>query len=259
MEIKILKKDEEKISLLLSGIDETIANSLRRSMQEVKTLAIDEVEFTKNDSALFDSILAHRLGLLPLKTEKGITAREDCTCKGKGCSKCTFALKLKAAGPCVVYASDLKGKNLVVHKKMPIVSLAEGQELELNAYAKLGAAKEHTKFSPGLLYFKPLPKIVSSSECNLCEECIKACPLHILSLENKKISIKNIEKCNLCEACIEACRKQGKNALTIADSKEEFIFTIESWGQLSIKEIFVELCKVIENNLDELKKKISKI
>lgn len=259
MEVKVLNKKEDKVIFLIRGIDTSIANALRRSVQEIQTLAIDEVEFIKNDSALFDETIAHRLGLLPLGMEKGVAAREDCSCKGKGCSKCTVALKLKIEGPCTVYSSKLKGKDIMIYKKIPIVLLAKGQELELNAYARLGAGKEHTKFSPGLFYFKPLAEIKFSKECNLCEACIKACPLGILSLQGKTISAKNIEECDLCEACTEACKKQGKNAVKIIASKEDFVFNIELWGQISVKEIFIESCKIIEKNLKELDKKLSKL
>lgn len=259
MEIKVLNKKEGKAIFLVTGIDTSIANTLRRSVQEIPTLAIDEVEFIKNDSALFDETIAHRLGLLPLEMEKGVAAREDCTCKDKGCSKCTVALKLKIEGPCTVYSSNFKGKDIMIYKKTPIVVLAKGQELELNAYARLGTGKEHTKFSPGLLYFKPLAEIKFSKECNLCGACIKACPLGILSSQGKTISAKSIDECDLCEACVEACKKQGKNAVSIIQSKEDFVFNIESWGQLSVKEIFTESCKVIERNLKELDKKLSKL
>lgn len=258
MEVKILNKKEGKITVLIKGIDTSIANTLRRSIQEIPTLAIDEVEFIKNDSALFDEVIAHRLGLLPLKTEK-IAAREECSCKGKGCGKCTVALKLKTKGPCMVYASNLKGKDIVVYKKMPLVNLIKDQELEFNAYARLGRGKEHVKFSPGLIYFKPLVELVFSKECDLCQACIEACPLHLLSLQDKTISVKNIEECDLCEACMEACRKKGKSAINVKASKEDFIFIAESFGQLSTKEIFTEICKVIEKNLKELDKKLSKL
>lgn len=258
MEIKILSEKGNKIIYLLNGIDTNIANALRRSVQEVPTLAIDEVEFIKNDSALFDEILAHRLGLLPLKTEKGLVERDECSCKGKGCSKCSAALKLKSAGPCTVYASDIKGKELIVHKNMPILTLLKGQELELNAYAKLGKGKEHTKFSPALVYFRPLAQINISKECDLCNACVEACPLHLLSLQSKTVSVSDINSCDLCEACVEACKKKGKNAINVKSSNEDFILVIEPFGQLSGKEIFTEMCRAVGKNLKELDKRISK-
>lgn len=258
MEVKILEKKPEKIIFLVTEINETIANSIRRSMQEVPVLAIDEVEFVKNDSALYDEMLAHRLGLIPLKTEKGRKHRDECSCDGKGCSKCTVALKLHAKGPCRVYSSDLKGAGLVVYKDMPLVDLAKDQELELNAYAKIGIAKEHTKFSPGLIYFKPLVEVSVSGSCDLCEACVKSCPIKLLELKNKKIQAKEVEKCDVCDACVEACRKQGKDAIKIKASQQDFIFTLESWGQLSPKEILSSICEALGKNLNEIEKKVNK-
>ncbi len=247
MEIKILSKKEERISFLMKGIDTSIANTLRRSVQEIPTLAVDEVEFIKNDSALFDEIIAHRLGLLPLKMEKGVAAKEECSCKGKGCSKCTVALKLRAKGPCTVYASNLKGKGIIIHKKMPIVALAKDQELELNAYARLGTGKEHTKFSPGLLYFKPQSEI---KEVKDSENAIKVSEKQFAEIrEGKDIAYDFLNETVQCE---------GK-FLKVGDSKEDFVFVIESWGQLSVKEIFIESCKIIEKNLKELDKRLSKL
>ncbi len=96
--IKIISKNEEKVSFV-TDMSETLANAIRRSVLEIPILAIDEVEFFKNDSALYDEILAHRLGLIPLVTEKTFTEREKCSCKGKGCSKCSVDLKIKIKGP----------------------------------------------------------------------------------------------------------------------------------------------------------------
>ena len=67
MEIKILNKTQDKLVFTVNGINSTLANTLRRLMAvEVPVLAIDLVEFTKNSSALYDEIIAHRLGLVPL-------------------------------------------------------------------------------------------------------------------------------------------------------------------------------------------------
>lgn len=258
MEIRLISKKQDKITFLVEGINETTANSLRRSLQEVPVLAIDTVEFVKNDSALFDEILAHRIGLLPLKTEK-LSLQNECSCKGKGCSKCTIAFKLEAKGPCTVYASDLKGKAEFVYKKIPIVILAENQEIQLSAYARLGTAKEHTKFSPGLFYYKPAVSITINKNCDYCMDCIKACPLGILEIKDNKLMLQHIEDCDVCEACLDVCNKKGKNALEIERSNERLIFTIESWGQLVAKEIFVEAIKILNDNLKQLEKKIEKV
>jgi len=252
--IKIISKDKEKISFI-SDVSETLANAIRRSVNEIPVLAIDEVEFFRNDSALYDEVLAHRLGLIPLVTEKTFTDRENCSCKGKGCSKCSVDLKIKICGPCTVYSKDLKGKAEVVYDKIPIVVLNEDRELELVARARLGKGIEHSKFSPGLVYYRNLAKIEVDKSCDECLKCVEACPQKILSIKNKKADSKEVYKCDFCESCAEACKQYGKNAIKI-EKDEGIIFFIESWGQIKAEEIFVKAIERINENLKELNKEI---
>jgi len=254
--IKKISKDKEKI-VFEADIDESLANAIRRSVLEIPILAIDEVEFFKNDSALYDEIIAHRLGLVPLETEKTFTEIENCSCKGKGCAKCSVDLKIKAIGPCTVYSKDLKGKAKPVYDNIPIVILDKDQELELVARATLGRGIKHAKYSPGLIYYRNLAKIEINGDCDseACKACIEACPQKILKIEKNKIQVEDIYKCDLCEACVEECKKQGKNAVKI-DKGENLIFFIESWGQIEAKEIFTKAIDVLNHNLKELSKQV---
>ena len=68
---KILENTEQKVVFLLSGVDISVANALRRIMlAEVPTIAIETVEFYENTTALPDEFIAHRLGLIPLTMPK---------------------------------------------------------------------------------------------------------------------------------------------------------------------------------------------
>ena len=60
--MEIVQQSADKLILKLT-IPESLANAIRRSVSEIPVLAIDEVEIFKNDSALYDEFLAHRLGL----------------------------------------------------------------------------------------------------------------------------------------------------------------------------------------------------
>jgi len=252
--IKIVTKDKEKISFI-TDMSDSIANTIRRSSLEIPILAIDEVEFFKNDSALYDEIIAHRLGLVPLVTEKTYTEIDRCTCKKKGCSKCSVDLKIKLKGPCTVYSKDLKGRASVVYEKIPIVILTEGQELELVARARLGKGVEHSKFSPGLVHYRNLAKIEIDKNCGDCRECIESCPQNILKLEKGKLEVVDIYKCDLCESCVEACKINNPNAIKISKDNN-LIFFIESWGQIKPEEIFTRAASQLNENLKEITKKI---
>ena len=249
--IKIISKDKNKITFE-SDMSDSLANALRRSVLEIPILAIDEVEIFKNDSALYDEMLALRLGLVPLITEKTVTEREKCSCKGKGCSKCSADLKIKIEGPCTVYSENLKGKAEILYGGIPLVILEKGQELELIAKAKLGKGIEHAKFSPGLVYYRNLAKITIGKDCETenCKKCVEACPQNVLAIEKDKIIVKYLYKCDLCEVCSEKCKSIR------VEKDENIIFLIESWGQIEAKEIFTRAIDKLNENLKELGKQV---
>ena len=173
MEIQVLDKKDSELTFVVKGINPAIANYLRRSMiAEVPILAIDEVNFIKNDSALFDEMIAHRLGLVPLKTDlKSYNLQEECTCKGKGCAKCTLNLTLIAKGPGVVYSAEIKSQDpkiVPIFEKMPITLLVKGQKLELEAVAKLGLGKTHAKFVPAVVFYR---SVISSKGQKANRQC----------------------------------------------------------------------------------------
>lgn len=248
---KIIQKDKEKL-IFTSKISESLANAIRRSVLEIPVLAIDDVEIYKNDSALYDEIIAHRLGLIPLVSEKDMNLKEDCSCGGKGCGKCSIQLKLQAKGPGVVYSKDLKGKAEVVYPNIPITLLREDQELEFVATAILGKGTEHAKFVPGLVYYRNLAEI-EIKNCDACKECVEVCPLGLFSLEGKKVEVKDSWKCDFCDTCVEACKEKGNDAITIRPS-EEIIFFIESFGNMDAKDILVDAVKALKENLKQVEK-----
>jgi DNA-directed RNA polymerase subunit D len=156
MRIKILKKDGMELSFSVEGISPGFANALRRIMiGEVPTMAIEWVDFKKNDSVLPDEIIANRLGQIPLTFDKkAYNLPSECKCEGKGCSRCQVELVLKEKGPKIVYAEDLKSRAKDVKPvfgKIPIVELFEDEELQFEAIAQLGLGKEHAKWQAAVV------------------------------------------------------------------------------------------------------------
>ncbi len=257
MNIKIISKDKEKFSFLLSGVKSGFANSLRRAMiDEVPTMAIEDLEIKKNSSALYDEILAHRLGLVVLKTDlKTYNLPEKCKCKGEGCARCQLKITLKAKGPKTVYASDLKSKDpkiVPAHPKTVIVRLLKDQQIELVGTAVLGKGKQHAKWASCLSIYKNEP-VIEFGKVDNPEEVAKKCPLNLFEVKSGKLKlVKGYEqKCHLCEACQEASK--GKVKVLYKDNS--FIFTVESWGQLTPKAII----KRAVEELDEKSKEFIKL
>src|SRR3989344_6056613 len=96
MEITLLNKDKNKLNFVVNGMNSAFANSMRRlALVEVPVMAISDVNFLKNNSALYDEIIAHRLCLIPLTTDlDSYNLKEECKCKGKGCASCQVTLSL---------------------------------------------------------------------------------------------------------------------------------------------------------------------
>ncbi|MBM3309036.1 MAG: DNA-directed RNA polymerase subunit D [Candidatus Altiarchaeales archaeon] len=159
MKIKNLKQEGNTITFNVKDADTTLLNALRRTiLSEIPVMAIETVTFYNNTSILSDELLAHRLGLVPLITDpKLFNNPPDCSCKGKGCGKCTLKITLKAEGPKTVYSSELQPadkETKPVYENMPLVKLTAGQQIDLEAIAHLGQAKDHTKWQAGLASYE---------------------------------------------------------------------------------------------------------
>ena len=156
MDIKVLSKEQDGLRFVLSGVPPAFANALRRIMiSEVPVMAIDDVMILENNSVMYDEILAHRLGLIPVTTDQSYNLPEECSCKSElGCERCraSFSLEVEASDPVeVVYTSYLRPENpdvRPVSDKIPIVKLAQGQKIKLEAYARLGRGRVHAKWQP---------------------------------------------------------------------------------------------------------------
>lgn len=189
------------MKVLIEGIKPAFAGELRRIMvSEVPTMAIEWVDFHANDSVLWDEIVAHRLGLIPLTFDpKFFNFKDECQCEGKGCTRCQVAFALKKTGPCMVYSGDLKTTDdrvKPVFDKIPIVELMEGQELELEAFAELGLGKNHAKWQAAVVGYKQEDDKFTfniESVCGLKAEQIFSQALQVLT-EKTNDFIKDVER-----------------------------------------------------------------
>jgi len=159
MKVEIIEKNPEEVKFSIEGIKPGFANAIRRTMMNgIPTMAIEWVDFKKNDSSLYDEVIAHRLGLIPLTYDKrAYKGPEECKDADVKESRCYAKLKLKKKGPCMVYSGDLKSDDPSVkprYDKIPIVQLFEGEELEFVAYARLGTGKEHSKWQGAVVGYK---------------------------------------------------------------------------------------------------------
>ena len=256
MEIKVLEKENERLTLLLKGVTPGIVAMLRRAiLSEIPTMAIEWVDFIKNDSAMPDEIIAHRLGLIPLTFDKrAYKLPEECECKDKDfCPECQVKLYLKKKGPCIVYSGDLKTTDesvKPVYDKIPIVELLEGQELEFEAIAQLGYGKEHMKWQGGIMNFRNVPKINLKDKSKI-DKIINVCPKKVFEISNGKIVIKE-ENCNLCNIC----KEKFPEAIDISIQENVFIVELERASGIQVTELISDALEIIMKKIDKLMKVI---
>lgn len=263
MEIRVLENDKDngKLSFILKDSDHVFANTLRRLMiDEVPSMAIEEVEFQKNNSILYDEMIAHRLGLVPLKTDlKSYNLPDKCKCEGKGCNRCQLKLILRATkGSGVVYASELKSKDPAVkpvYGEMPIVKLLKGQTLELEATAVLGTGKQHMKWSPCHVWYKYKPIVEITGDVKNPEAIIEVDHNNIFEIKDRKLTV-NKDRVLECDLSLDFS-EIDKNVKVTA-SETDFVFYIESFGQLSCKEIVNKAVDILDEQLDEFVEELKK-
>lgn len=265
VEIKVLKKGEDNLRLLIRGVNVPYVNALRRIvLSEVPCMAIDEIVMVENSSILQDEIIAHRLGLIPLKTDlDSYNLPEECPCKSEfGCNLCrvTLALDVEAKdGSRTIYSGDLKSESesvVAVSDKIPIVKLAKEQKLRLEAYARLGKGRNHAKWQPvSMCAYKYLPKITISKNCSVCGKCVEMCPKKVLVKTDNRIEVRDLMACTLCQDCAEACPEKPR-AITVSGEEDAYIFSLESTQALSPERIITEAVKTLDKQLKELETQI---
>jgi DNA-directed RNA polymerase subunit D len=260
LELEIVEQQENYVKFFLSGVTPTFANTIRRMvMSEVPTMAIDEVIIIENTTPLYDEIVAHRLGLIPLKTDlENYVRPELCSCSGQGCTSCEVSLTLEKSGDQdieVVFSRDLlsqDSKIVPVFPNIPILKMAKDQKIFLEAIARLGRGLDHAKWQPiSSISYKYHPYVeFNLSNCTYCGDCVRVCPRNIIKIENDEITAVNMINCSLCNQCVDVCEL---DAVAVSTTESDFIFIIESTGALSIENIVTEAMKLLKEKATEFK------
>ncbi len=277
MQIDVLEIKDTRAKLLIYDADPFIVNALRRTlMSDIPKMAIEEVDFhlgpigtseggrvADGSSPLFDEIIAHRLGLVPIPTDlKRFNFREKCEHEpDKSCPLCTITYTLHKVGPCTVYSGDLEPINGPEFRPkdelIPIVELSEGQAIYITANAILGTGKEHAKWqvTSGVGY-KYYPSVtIDDSKCTDCKKCIEVCPENVFEEMDGKVIVKNPENCSLCNTCVEECPE----AIKVEGDQTKFIFSFETDGSLSAEETLKYALQLLADRFEGLRENVSEL
>ncbi|EGG15184.1 RNA polymerase III subunit [Cavenderia fasciculata] len=285
-QIKVLQDKPDHLVFEMIGVDAPIANALRRILiAEIPTMAIEKVFIINNTSILQDEVLAHRLGLIPIKVDPRKfnfkQASKEYTAEDTLIFKLNVRCYKDENGETVngtVTSGQLKweptedqesmfGENpedfpRPVHDDIPIVKLRPGQTVDIQLYCEKNIGREHIKWSPvGTASYRLMPDItVDSSKFDKKQaEKLKAtCPKNVFDIEDsyQVIAARPLD-CTMCRECIRD--PEFENVVKLERIRDHFIYSIESLGALPPKVLFqeaikilIEKCDDIENSLKEM-------
>ncbi|KAK4254680.1 hypothetical protein QN277_010028 [Acacia crassicarpa] len=285
--VKIRELKDDYVKFELRDTDASIANSLRRVMiAEVPTVAIDLVEIEVNSSVLNDEFIAHRLGLIPLTSDRAMAMRfsRDCdACDGDGqCEFCSVEFHLRVK--CMTDETlDVTSKDLyssdhtVVPVDFPdpagmegsenrgiiIVKLRRGQELRLRAIARKGIGKDHAKWSPAAtVTFMYEPEIhlnedlMESLTLEEKKEWVESSPTRVFDIDSvtQQVVVVDREAYTYDDEVIKKAEAMGKPGLVEINAKQDsFIFTVESTGAIKASQLLLNAIDVLRQKLDAVR------
>ena len=146
MSLEITNENEQNVSVKIKGVPLQYVNALRRiCLNGVPIYAVESVDMLENSSVLADEGIAHRIGLIPLKTD--LSASKD----GNENDKIMLTLDSGVSNETrTILSGEIKSQDesiIPTSNDIPIVTLAPGQSIKFEAYARLGKGTEHARWN----------------------------------------------------------------------------------------------------------------
>ncbi|KAK9500932.1 hypothetical protein O3M35_002094 [Rhynocoris fuscipes] len=293
--VKIIKYDNQEMEFDLIGIYPGLINAFRRLLiSEVPTMAIEKVTVHQNKTVMQDEILAHRLGLIPLKANPRLFQfRMEGDTVGTDTDTLEFELNVK----CVknphcrvghyrpedmyldyhILSKDIKWRPMggqssmhkeedigPVHNDIVIVKMRPGHELHVTMTAVKGIGKDHAKFSPvGTASYRLHPHIELLEEIEgPCAERLKSYfspgVIEIVDIKGKLVATVSNARIDMCSRNILNDKDLSKKVV-IGRRKDHYIFTIESVIKLPPDELFKEAVKILKKKCSDALAELKKI
>lgn len=276
-------------NLDLIGLDTSIANAFRRIMiAEVPTVAPEYVYIFNNTSVIQDEVLAHRIGLIPLKVDPDqlnwIDPNADEKDKFQDDNTIVLSLDIvcsnnpnapkNSTNPdelyrnYKVYAKHLKfepqGRQIDTFANNPVIpcdpnillaKLRPGQEISLRVHCILGIGSDHAKFSPvSTASYRLLPVIdikdkIQGQDAIDFQKCF---PSGVIGInENDEAYVKDARKDTVSREVLRHEKFDGK--VKLGRRRDHFIFNIESTGAMPPEEIFFKSIRILKNKAEYLR------
>lgn len=242
-DVEFIERDDREARFVVRGLTPAFANGIRRAiLADVPTLSIDTVRFVENSSVMFDEVLAHRLGMVPLTTPSDEFEEGD-----------VVTLALDVEGPGTAYSGDLVSSDPLVEpadKNVPLIDLKEGQRLELEADAVIGVGRDHAKHQGGVAVgYRHLQHVEVVGDAAEYEEETPEIIRGVIEVDGELIPTEEFDN-DLSK------RYEGKD-VAIEDVSETFVFHVESDGSMPVEELVLRAVGTLADRTDELETAVS--
>ena len=270
MQIEIVEMEDTRAKFILKNSSPAMANALRRTMlQDIPKMAIDKVDFHlgpimqddkeyESVTSLFDEIIAHRLGLVPVPTTDQFTFQKDCSCGGVGCPGCSIMYSLNKVGPGTVLSGDLLplGDSTLKAKDefIPIVELTDSQAVLIYATAVMGTAKQHVKwqaaFGVGYSYMPAIEiDAAKAADSDVRDYAVKTYP-GLFKAEDGKLVVDDIYRASRYGKAIQQ-DPVLQDVVSIDWDDSNFIFKFETDGSLTAQQVLDKAVEILEATASE--------
>ncbi len=263
MKAKLLRQKDDSVRLLLSEADPSYVNALRRVLiADIPKMAIEDVEFHlgpiraedgkeyESVSPLFDEMISHRLGLVPVPTDLGLyNRREDCpSCHGEGCPSCTIIYSINKRGPGLVTSADLEPigdpKLRPKDQGIPIVQLSDGQAILIYATAQLGTGKDHAKWQAthgvGHEYYPVLK--AGNKTLDALDPEVPFCRSHMVTTSLDEETVELPPDCTICKKFIEAYKVE---TVKVSNDPTRIVLEFETDGSMAAKDALLKAFELL--------------
>lgn len=281
--IEVIKIDGNDMEFDMIGIDAALANAFRRILlAEVPTMAADKIYVHNNTSIIQSEVLAHRLGLIPIKADpRMFEYRQEDDEDGCDMDTIEFELKVKCSkntnppsdipDPSEIYKNSKvttkqlkwlpKGNQAALHQANPIrpvdediliAKLRPGQAIDVRMHCVKGIGQDHAKFSPvATASYRLLPKIIlkktlKGEQAERLEKCFSPGVIGLKENDQgEKVAFVANSRRDTCSR--EVFRHEDlRDAVELKKVRDHFIFSIESTGALPPDVLVSEAVKILK-------------
>ena len=279
MRFKIHELTDTHALFEFTGVNYSFLNSLRRALVTmVPSMAIHEVDYHLGSlgsyvdeesgeerefeslSAMFNEVLSHRLGMLPVPTDLELfKLRSECECGGEGCTNCTILYALHKQGPStntkpmVIYSGDLEPVNgdealRISDDCIPLVKLDKGQAILAYARAELGYGSAHAKWQAVVAPRFYRAQVITIREGKAAEQLFELEPKESFKKSGETYELRDAVTNDKLITRMQPLLMDEKftEAVSIKDDPDHYLFEFETNGNLSAQTALEKALEVLD-------------